>query len=287
MFKPRACILRSAGTNCDRETAFAFSMLGCETELVHINKFIEGKKSLAEFHILALPGGFSHGDDIAAGKILANELRFKLAGPLREFVASGKLMIGICNGFQILVKSGLLPGSLHLGQEASLIINDSGSFQDRWVYLKSEKAKTPHVKCVWTEGLPEVIYLPIAHGEGKFVVKDETVLKRLKQNGQIVFRYSSAQGELKGYNPNGSLENIAGICDPTGRILGLMPHPERHIGRFQHPRWFGGRDAVVSCQRPRWSEARDCKVGRSKEKSGDGLLILKNGVDYVRNNFGR
>lgn len=263
MLKPKVCVVRSAGTNCDRETAFAFSILGCETELVHINKFIEGNRALDEFHILALPGGFTYGDDIAAGKILANELRFKLADQLREFIAAGKLAIGICNGFQILVKSGFLPGNAVLEQEASLIINDSGSFQDRWVHVRSEApaGKEP-LKCVWTQNLPGVVYLPIAHGEGKFVVKDSAVLDRLDKNGQIVFRYCSAEGALKGHNPNGSVGNIAGICDPTGRILGLMPHPERHIEYSQHPRWH-------------------------KEKAGDGLLILKNGVEYVRKNFTR
>lgn len=264
--KPNVCILRSAGTNCDQETAFAFSYLGCTVESVHINKLIEGKVSLAGFHILALPGGFTHGDDIAAGKIIANELRFKLAGPIREFIAAGKLMIGICNGFQILVKSGFLPGcSGALEQETSLIINDSGSFQARWVHLKTEAAgKKARTRCVWSEGLPEVIYLPIAHGEGKFVVRDGAMLQRLNENGQVVFRYCSAEGGLTGANPNGSVESIAGICDPTGRILGLMPHPERHIDREQHPLWPGNR---------------------KKQKTGDGLLLLKNGVAYVRKNF--
>jgi phosphoribosylformylglycinamidine synthase len=274
MFKPRVCILRSAGTNCDAETAFAFSSLGCETELVHVNKLVEGKKSLAEFHILALPGGFTYGDDIAAGKVLANELRFKLTRPLREFITAGKLVIGICNGFQILVKSGFLPGSESLEQEASLIINDSGSFQDRWVYLKPEKPAGSRAgkqaECVWTKDLPPVIYLPIAHGEGKFVVRDETVLKRLTQNGQVVFRYCTQEGELKGANPNGSIGNIAGICDPTGRVLGLMPHPERHMGPMQHPRWELSRDPA-----------------RKGQKAGDGFFIIWNGVEYVRKVFGR
>lgn len=288
--KPRVCVLRSAGTNCDKETAFAFSILGCEVELVHINKFIEGKKALAAFHILALPGGFTHGDDIAAGKIVANELRFKLGALLREFVATGKLMIGICNGFQILVKSGFLPGSISLEQEASLIINDSGSFQAEWVHLKTSDVPSaghaPHkaragvsdaapVTCVWTENLPEVIYLPIAHGEGKFVVKDPQVMQRLKQNGQVIFRYCSGKGEVKGYNPNGSAESIAGICDPTGRILGLMPHPERYIEQLQHPCWGECCGVDVS------------HSARQKGKAGDGLLILRNGVEYVRKNFMR
>lgn len=265
MFKPKVCVLRSAGTNCDRETAFAFSILGCEVESVHVNKLIEGKKFLAEFHILALPGGFTHGDDIAAGKVLANELRFKLGRQLREFISQGKAMIGICNGFQILVKSGFLPGNPSLQQETSLIINDSGSFQDRWVHLKTPGLKKDRSVCVWAQGLPETIYLPIAHGEGKFVAGDPAVIERLERNGQVVFRYCSASGELKGANPNGSTGNIAGICDPTGRILGLMPHPERHIEKNQHPRWEGAS---------------------KPHKAGDGLFILRNGVEYVRKTFG-
>lgn len=210
---------------------------------------------LDDFHILALPGGFSYGDDIASGKIFANELRFKLADALRKFIDDGKLIIGICNGFQILVKSGLLPGSKQWDQEASLIINDSAKFEARWVYLK------PAGRCAWTEGLERIIYLPVAHGEGKFVTRDKNVLNRLKKNKQIVFQYCDEQGKLSGYpdNPNGSLESIAGITDPTGRILGLMPHPERHIFSAQHPR--------------NWN---------LKSKSGDGLQIFKNGVKYVK-----
>ncbi|MGE5307689.1 MAG: phosphoribosylformylglycinamidine synthase I [Deltaproteobacteria bacterium] len=274
-FKPRVCVLRSAGTNCDLETVHAFSVLGCEVESVHVNKLIEGKKALAEFHILALPGGFTYGDDIAAGKVFANELRFKLGRQFRDFVATGKLVIGICNGFQILVKSGFLPGNPKLEQETSLIINDSGSFQDRWVHLKSETRSV----CVWTSELPGVIYLPIAHGEGKFVVKDDAVLARLKKNGQVVFRYCSAEGELKGYNPNGSLESIAGICDETGRIFGLMPHPERHIDQCQHPRW----ESAVPCAKG----GAGTRPHAGTHRCADGLLIFRNGVEYVRKNFGR
>ena len=246
MPKPKVCVLRTAGTNCDKETAFAFTAAGAQAELVHVNKFIAGEGKLAQFQILALPGGFSYGDDIAAGKVLANELRTKLSQSLGEFIREGKLIIGICNGFQILVKSGLLPGNPGLKQEASLIINDCGSFRDQWVYLKSQ------MKCVWTKNLPEVIYLPIAHGEGKFVVQDKQCLKRLKNNNQIVFKYVD--------NPNGSVEDIAGICDTTGRILGLMPHPERHINIRQHPRWE--------------------KTALSG--NGDGFLIFKNGVEYAK-----
>ena len=256
MPKPKVCVLRSAGTNCDQETAAAFSLAGASAELLHINQLVSNKRTLDDFGILALPGGFSYGDDVASGKIFANELKFKLADSLRKFIADGKLIIGICNGFQILVKSGLLPGNANLDQTVSLIINDSGKFESRWVYLKSSG------HCVWTKGLKKIIYLPVAHGEGKFIVIDQQVLNRLKKNGQIVFQYTDKAGDFSGYpqNPNGSIENIAGICDATGRVLGLMPHPERHIHGAQHPR----------------------KEESKFNLKGDGLQIFKNGVEYVK-----
>jgi len=260
MKKPKVCVLRSAGTNCDKETFFAFAKAGGEPELAHINELVNKEKALADYQILALPGGFSYGDDLGAGKILANELRFKLDEDLKKFVKDGKLIIGICNGFQVLVKSGLLPGNENLEQESSLIINDSGKFEDRWVYLKS-----PRAKCVWVKDLPEIIYLPVAHGEGKFITKDKALLAQLKENNQIVFQYCSQEGKLSGYpdNPNGSVDSIAGICDATGRILGLMPHPERHIDPRQHPRW-------------------ETKV---QAKDGDGLQVFINGIEYCRKNL--
>ncbi|HTZ10993.1 MAG TPA: phosphoribosylformylglycinamidine synthase I [Candidatus Margulisiibacteriota bacterium] len=252
----KVCVLRTAGTNCDQETAFAFRKVKAEASLLHVNKLIKGDATLADYQILAIPGGFTYGDDIAAGKILANELKTKLAQELREFVAKGKLIIGICNGFQVLVKSGLLPGNSAFVQECSLIINDSAKFEDRWVYLKSGG------KSVWTRNLPEVIHLPVAHGEGKFIASDKKTLKRLKDNGQVVFRYCSREGKFTGYpdNPNGSEEGIAGICDETGRILGLMPHPERHIDRYQDPAW----------------------TAKKTVKAGDGLQIFRNAVEYAK-----
>lgn len=249
--------MRTAGTNCDRETAFAFLKSGAKPELIHINRFICGENKLCDYHILAIPGGFTYGDDAGAGKVLANELKHKLDEDLRKFIDDGKLIIGICNGFQVLVKSGLLPGNNEASQEASLIINDSAKFEDRWVYLRKSRTK-----CVWVKGLPEVIYLPVAHGEGKFVTKDRRTLEKLKNNGQIVFQYCNRRGDLSGYpdNPNGSAENIAGICDKTGRILGLMPHPERHIDFSQHPRW----------------------TKKKGGKEGDGLQIFRNATEYSK-----
>lgn len=273
MKEVKVCILRTAGTNCDKETAFAFLKAGGIPKLVHINKLIGREDKLDNYHILAIPGGFSYGDDLGAGKILANELRLKLIEDITKFISQGKLIIGICNGFQVLVKSGLLPGNGDLKQDASLIINDSGKFEDRWVFLKSSqfppKTDQPAAgavyssqhKCVWTRGLPEVIYLPVAHGEGKFITRDKSVLEKLRVNGRIVFQYCDNAGSLLGYpyNPNGAEDNIAGICDESGRILGLMPHPERHIDSLQHPRG----------------------LEISNKNGGNGLQIFRNGVEYT------
>lgn len=259
-------VLRTAGTNCDQETAFAFQSYGARVSLVHINQLLAGEHALKDYHILAIPGGFTYGDDIESGRILANELRVKLGEDLRRFVSDGKLAIGICNGFQVMVKAGLLPGPVNGGnqeafaQKATLINNDSGKFEDRWIHLKVEK------KSVWTEGLADLIYLPIAHGEGKFVPCDESLLRELQQNNQIAFRYAACGGQRPQYpeNPNGSVDDIAGITDLTGRILGLMPHPERHFLFIQHPQW-----------------TRFPKQG----KLGDGAKIFENGVKYVKKNL--
>jgi len=268
MKKARVCVLRTAGTNCDQETAFAFERAGAEAALVHINRLAGRRDCLAGYHILALPGGFSYGDDIASGKIFANELKYKLADALRSFIGEGKLIIGICNGFQVLVKAGLLPGNEALRQEVTLTLNDSAKFEDRWVYLKSSSLvprPSSFVDCIWARDLPPVIYLPVAHGEGKFVAQNSAVRERLKQNGQVVFRYCDGAGACAGYphNPNGSEDTIAGICDETGRILGLMPHPERHIVSSQHPRGTRGAPA----------------------KPGDGLQVFINGVTYAEKNL--
>ena len=264
-------VLRTAGTNCNEETAFAFSYFGAAVTQVHINELVSGSKKLSDYHILALPGGFSYGDDIASGRILANELRLKLADDLKNFIAQGKLILGICNGFQILVKAGILPGlNQHQGQEATLFHNDSAKFEARWVHLSVSGNKS-----VWTKDMASQIYLPVAHGEGKFIPRDAKVLGTLKANGQIIFHYCAPDGSQPRYpqDPNGSTEHIAGICDMTGRVLGLMPHPERHFLFQQHPFWtrlrhngFGGQAS-------------------KKEKLGDGAKIFENGVTYVKENL--
>ena len=257
--KIKVLVLRTAGTNCNEETAFAFSYFGASVDQAHINALAAGQKKLADYHILALPGGFSYGDDIASGRILANELRLKLGEDIKKFISDGKLVIGICNGFQILAKAGILPGlGSGLRQGVTLFHNDSAKFEARWIHLLVASSK-----CVWTQGMPSRIYLPVAHGEGKFIPRDAQILNALKANGQIVFDYCTADGGRPSYpdNPNGSIEHIAGICDPTGRVLGLMPHPERHFLSHQHPFWT-----------------------RLKSKSplGDGAKIFENGINYMK-----
>lgn len=262
--KVKVLVLRAAGTNCDYETAFAFEYVGAKAELIHVNQLTRKEVRFRDYQILAIPGGFTYGDDIASGKILANELKYKLSDELGRFIRSGKLIIGICNGFQILVKSGLLPGKDAMGErsEVTLTTNDSARYEDRWVYLKCVQGTAAKNRCVWTKGLGEIIYLPAAHGEGKFVAKNDKALDRLRANGQVVLRYVDRNGKSAGFpwNPNGSVDNIAGICDNTGRVFGLMPHPERHLFATQHPRW-----------------SRDEAKGE-----GDGVKIFKEGVNWVK-----
>ncbi len=256
---PRVLILRAPGTNCDRETAFAFERAGGRPELVHINRLLDNPRLPDDYQVLCLPGGFSYGDDIAAGRILANQIRHHLQDTLQAFKTAQKLILGICNGFQVLIKSGvLLPDDPHTGPAATLAWNDSGRFEDRWIHLVADGQH-----CVFLRGI-ERMYLPIAHAEGKFVVRDQQVLRQLQSRHQLAIRYCGDDAAPHDailpfpVNPNGSIANVAGLCDDTGRVLGLMPHPERHIDRTQHPRWTRG-------------EARD---------PGDGLAIFRNAVQY-------
>ena len=235
--KAKALILTGFGINCDVETEHIFQVAGADAKRVHLNDIVADPALLDDYHILAVPGGFSFGDDIASGKILANRLRHTLGAPLKEFVGAGKLAIGICNGFQVMVKMGILPMfDGDFVQEVTLTHNNSSRFEDRWVNL----AVASDTACIWTKDV-EAIELPIRHGEGKFIARDDATLARLKENGQVVMRYvrrdrSAARGEYPA-NPNGSQDDIAGICDPTGRVFGLMPHPEAFLHRTNHPRW--------------------------------------------------
>ncbi|MCL4361773.1 phosphoribosylformylglycinamidine synthase I [Candidatus Dependentiae bacterium] len=231
--KPHVAILKTDGINCDQETLYAFQKAGGLPEIVSINQLKNGSKKLCDFQILAIPGGFSHGDDIASGKVFALELITYFKEQLEEFVSKGNLVIGICNGFQVLVQMGFLPFKNLGTKQATLLHNNSAKFECRWVNMIIEKSA-----CAFTQNLEgQEIILPVAHGEGKFFADDDT-LKILKQNS-IVLRYchdSKATQEFP-YNPNGSLHAIAGICDPSGKIFGLMPHPERYVEYYQNPNW--------------------------------------------------
>jgi len=240
MATPKALVLRAAGTNCDRETEFALQQAGFEAQRVHVFRLMEEPARLAEWQFLVIPGGFSYGDDVAAGKILANQMIHKLSDALNEFVAAGKCVLGICNGFQVMIKAGLLPWAKvapdELPRDATLAWNDSGLFEDRWIHLRADSDR-----CVF---LPkgEIVALPIAHGEGKFVPRDHAVLAALRDGDQVALRYVDQTGAPGPYpiNPNGSVDDVAGLCDPSGRVMGLMPHPERFVDVTQHPRWTRG-----------------------------------------------
>ena len=231
MNRVKALMFRAPGTNRDVDTQIAFEMAGAEVDSALVTELFRKEKRLADYHIAVIPGGFTYGDDISAGKIMANEIRLRLGEDIKKFVEDGRLILGICNGFQVLVKTGILPGIPGQGaQPVTLTNNDSGKFECRWVYLKVNK-KSP---CVFTRGM-QGIYAPIAHGEGKLTAAPG-VLEKLN----IVVQYVDEKGKTEaGYpdNPNGSVKDIAGICDTSGRIFGLMPHPEDFIRWTQHPRW--------------------------------------------------
>ncbi len=255
--KVRSLVIRAEGTNCDLETVEALRLAGAEVDLVHINRLIKEKKKLEEYQLIIIPGGFSFGDCISAGKILANLIKVYLITDFKKFIDEGKPLIGICNGFQTLLKLGFLPFSGEMKQYASLVPNVSGLFIDKWVYLKLREES----KCVFTKGSLNVIYLPINHAEGRFVA-EEKIIDKLFENGQIVYQYSSQSGEVSEiFNPNGSLSNIAAICNEHQNVLGIMPHPEKYIHKYLHPNWT--------------------RYQTLKEE-GDGLIIFKNAVNYAR-----
>lgn len=250
MKKPNVLILRAPGTNCDLETAYAFELAGAAAERIHVNRLLEDPSIPDRFEILCFPGGFSFGDDVAAGRILATEIRYHLADALQKFKDAGKLILGICNGFQILVKSGLLLADDQAGAKATLTWNKSGVYTDRWARLTSDA----NHRCVFLKGI-ESMYLPVAHAEGRFVVRDTETFDALERGGQLALRYVAED------NPNGAQRSVAGVCDKTGRVFGLMPHPERHIDFTQHPRW-----------------TRMEKTGRA----GDGFAVFQNAVEFFK-----
>jgi phosphoribosylformylglycinamidine (FGAM) synthase-like amidotransferase family enzyme len=244
MATPRVLILRAPGANCDAEAHFAFEQAGAVVERLHINRLRESPALLHRFQILTVPGGFTYGDDVAAGKVLGNQLAHFLGDALRRFRDAEKLILGICNGFQALLKAGLILPPDEDGPVATLAHNASGLFQDRWVRLTAFPGSCPFLRGI------ETMEVPIAHGEGRFVCRTEWELQGLIQTGRAVLRYAD--------NPNGSQGDIAGLCDVTGRVLGLMPHPERHVLPTQHPRWT--------------------REGLKAE--GDGLPLFRNAVRF-------
>lgn len=249
--KPNVLILRAPGTNCDLETSFAFEMAGATVERIHINRILEDSTILNRFQIMCFPGGFSYGDDVAAGRVLATKVRRRLFDAIRQFREAGKLILGVCNGFQVLIKSGILVADDELGAPVTLTWNKSGVYTDRWTRLlvKSDK-------CVFLRDV-ETLFLPVAHAEGRFMARDESVLEGLEREGRLVLRYAHEE------NPNGSTRDVAGLCDETGRVFGLMPHPERYVDKTQHPNWTRFRNSPSFCGR-----------------EGDGCAIFRNAVEY-------
>ena len=258
--KPRILVLRAAGINCDEETAYAFERYGAVAERVHVNRVLRGDTSLDEFDGLAIPGGFSYGDDVAGGKVLAVELLRGLRDPIVRLVDRGGVVMGICNGFQALVKMGLLPGVQSRAgvQEVTLTDNVSNRYEDRWVTLESTSSTSVFLEA------GERIEVPVAHGEGRYIPLDDDLHARVVAGGHVAFRYVDPDGGKASYpdNPNGSVDDVAGLVDQTGRILGLMPHPERAMFAVHHPDW--------TSRPPRG------------EDEGDGAVLFQNAVNYLR-----
>jgi len=250
----KVMVLRGPGTNCDHETAFAFQQAGAKTSSCHINQLIRKERRIQDYQIMVIPGGFVYGDDISAGKVLANELKLKLGEDLRAFVNDGGLILGICNGFQVMAKAGILPDLIQQTVPPfTLVTNDSGKFECRWIQMRVEK----NSPCIFTKGI-DSMYLPVAHGEGKFI----TDMRGLREINAVLYYTDEAGNAITNYpdNPNGSMNNVAGVCDSTGRIFALMPHPERHVRFTQHPQWM-----------------------RKKPRDyGDGFAIFRNAVEWAK-----
>ena len=274
MLRPRVCVLRAPGTNCDAETAHAFNSCGGEAESVHLFRLLEQPDLLKESQVLCIPGGFSYGDDIGAGVVFGTQLRSRLGEAIGEFLQADKLVLGICNGFQVLIKAGILPGGSDdwppdpdRPRSTTLTWNENGKYTALWVHLQ-----TASDRCVFLRGLDQ-IELPIAHAEGRLVVDDDRLIPHWRAQGQIALVYRDPAATAANrtdstanlpypLNPNGSAANIAGLCDPSGRVLGLMPHPERFLFATQHPTW----------------------TRRNESGAGDGagLRIFQNAIDYFR-----
>ncbi len=274
MAKTRAIVITGNGTNCEMEAAHACKLGGFdEAVIAHIADLLAGQVRLDAFHFLNLTGGFLDGDDLGSAKAQANRLRHARVDELEDhlldqvlrFVTDGKLVLGVCNGFQLMVKMGMLPGfdGDHLTQRTTLTYNDCGRFQDRWTYLKVDPASPS----VFTRGIAKGIYLPMRHGEGKFLCDTDATLERIENEHLAVFKYSDPEYAAPTMefplNPNGAQNAIAGLCDPTGRLMGLMPNPEAFVHYTQHPRW----------------------TREDLPEEGDGLILFKNAAEYARKNL--
>jgi len=271
----KVCVLRIEGTNCETESYLAFERLGAKPEIVHLKQLLgqdireSEKRNLMDYHILMIPGGFSSGDYVRAGAIFAARMKSRLAAPLVEFIRQERAVLGVCNGFQVLVEMGILPGLdevMSPQPQAVLATNESSRFECRPTLLKYEN----NYNCIFTNKLKfgQVLRVPSAHAEGRLLFPSEQaekMLKRLEDNDQVVFRFVGPDGKYAGYpwNPNGSPGNIAGICNPTGNVLGMMPHPERVFHRYTHPDWTRGLDSPL----------------------GDGRAIFEGILDHVTDNF--
>lgn len=266
MKKPKICILRVGGTNCDAETKAVLDDLRARVEILHLNKLVDGK--LMNYDALVIPGGFSYGDHVRAGAVLGKRVSSTLSRELRKFVEEGRPILGICNGFQVLVESGLLPGFEGVGYypQAALALNISARYECRWVYLKHGNRG----KCIFTRKLRkgQKIFMPVAHAEGRFVFqkeKEKEFLQKLEKNDQLVFQYCDEKGDSADgkypVNPNGAFYDIAGICNPNGTVFGLMPHPERAYWGVQLPNWTAMKKAP---------------------KHADGRLIFESLVEYLK-----
>lgn len=265
MLIPKALIITGDGLNCERETAYAYSLAGAEPEIFHISDVLSGEVLINKYDILTFIGGFSNGDHLGAATVQAARFRNALNKEINDFIVSEKPVIGICNGFQTLVKLGILPGieNEHSNRLCALLTNDSACFEDRWVNLSGNTASN----CIWTKDIDN-IFLPVRHGEGKFYAESDTISK-LERNNQIVFKYSDDSGNIASEypdNPNGSIGSIAGICDQSGLIFGLMPHPEAYLHGVNHPYW-----------------TRLKTEGKSIQENGEGLKIFVNAVNYCKN----
>ena len=269
----KALILTGYGLNCDYETAYALELAGATAVRVHINALINGKTDLDDFQILVFGGGFSWGDDHGAGVVQAVRMKTNLGNRILQFIDTGNLVLGICNGFQTLVNLGLLPGfdKNYTKRSVALVYNDCGNFRDDWVDLKVNSSSS----CIFTAGINR-LDLPVRHGEGKFYA-GKTIVQKLIDNNQVVLQYATPDGKPANrkfpFNPNGSVHDIAGICDPTGRIFGLMPHPEAYNHFTNHPHW------------PRTKEYIKRRNTDTKINPVTGICIFDNAIKYIRENL--